>query len=915
MRNAIFTWAKKLGWKISNTLKGRKTNTNKTFTWSDWSSWQTVTKQPNQNTQIQAEKFLREQGINTKKWVSDYVLKNYWWNADAFMNSFNKWGNNNVTKTHSDTQLQNSWNSLETAQRNTIQRQKDAQVENDNFKVDLTDKYKENLTAEKNYSENALSNANEYFDKNEELIREEDKRISKIENDQKELYQNRIDRDTELLKNKKDKEIDLLNAQAELQRQRNEQDLRQARIDTRLSQRQSAWAFNKHWLWFSSWIINQAQQIATDWITKIAEIEANMNYQEASIKTDIARLDFDYDTLVNKTIDDYTDKMASLEKDAISRITQVNQDIRKNTYDKNKTIEEIEKELRENTKKLQREYIDDMYKVRDKGIEYSKEIQTSISEYQNWQLDKLDNMMKNGSIANMTPWNIAQMEQKLDLPAWTISRQVSNSISSAVRLVFDKTLWEWYSINNMSSIIEQVKEEMSQWRGIEEAISNVTNRELAENEDFIAKQKAQEDLAFMEQQEKRYMSIWNWELFDKLNQKVVNKAEYDKNRYLSLWDWQFYDMKDNVIINESEYDNDRYLKIWNWKVLDKKTNEIIDSEWIWGVSWEWIWAWKWSWLLWLWNNIWDDSKIWDVWTPPSYVWIKVWDNYRWYKISQVYWTKTSPNQNDKWASNWWTPWIDIAMPKWVGIQSFTPWKVIDVYSNAKEGNKNANAWYWNQVVVEDNNWIKHYYSHLSNVWVSIWDEVWLWEVLWESWNTGFSTGSHLDYRALSTDWDWENPDKYLNSLELAEFEKVNSLKNTATELWITIKDDDTIRDIKAKINKERDNIKNNSVYKDFKEARDDFQKPSFMNRIKGIADEWVWTNYFNKAKVAEMSVSDVIEDLWAIEVDTKKDISKHHFDHWGTLDTDTNIYYIKDKNQFFTKDPLWMANKYYWKSN
>ena len=134
---------------------------------------------------------------------------------------------------------------------------------------------------------------------------------------------------------------------------------------------------------------------------------------------------------------------------------------------------------------------------------------------------------------------------------------------------------------------------------------------------------------------------------------------------------------------------------------------------------------------------------WNEWTP-------LWDYYSQFKITQNVWAK-SPNTKDTWW-NWWTPWIDFAMTEWTSIKAITGWKVVWAQSNKDYGT---------QVIIEDENWNQHMYSHLSKPNVKIWDIIQHWQDIAKSWNTWFSTWPHLDYRVKWADWKWQDPNKFL----------------------------------------------------------------------------------------------------------------------------------------------------------
>ena len=198
----------------------------------------------------------------------------------------------------------------------------------------------------------------------------------------------------------------------------------------------------------------------------------------------------------------------------------------------------------------------------------------------------------------------------------------------------------------------------------------------------------------------------------------------------------------------------------------------------------------------------SDKPDWKQWNSSTWEWetIKTWtipqvtDYYSKFRITQNAWDK-SPNSKDNWY-NWWTPWIDFAMPEWTDVIAFTWWQVVKAWS----------SWdYGTQVIVEDSQGNQHMYSHLQDWLVNVWDTIQPWQTIAKSWNTWFSTWPHLDYRVKGTYWKWQDPNQYLSTgnteIEytdnqiwelsyLAELQEKNPTQaaKDMKELWYTAKD-------------------------------------------------------------------------------------------------------------------------------
>jgi hypothetical protein len=158
----------------------------------------------------------------------------------------------------------------------------------------------------------------------------------------------------------------------------------------------------------------------------------------------------------------------------------------------------------------------------------------------------------------------------------------------------------------------------------------------------------------------------------------------------------------------------------------------------------------------------SDLIIWDFWKVD--VWWKYWE----WNVTQTYGTSSVlASDNVQLASGKvWTPGIDLAGTLWDSISAFEWWKVISITSwqvNIPKDKWEENGWsYWNQIIIEDNKWQLHYYNHLENVQnYKEWQAIQKGQLIGTMWNTGTSTGVHLDYRVKSDRW-WEDPRNYMS---------------------------------------------------------------------------------------------------------------------------------------------------------
>lgn len=331
-----------------------------------------------------------------------------------------------------------------------------------------------------------LKNVEWFYTKNDELIKQSAIDINKIEQEQINDNTSRIERDIKLEEVKKKEQIALLEAANELQRTENIEALRQAKIDTEVSRQQSNWAYNKLGLWFSSWIINQSQQIATDWAVKLATLKVQANFQEAKIQAKIATIEYNYSSLINGVIDKYSDKNDELRKSIKDRVNEVNKNLLKSNFEKNKEISTIEKEARSTIRDYERQHIEDIQKIQDRWIELMKGVQESIEQYQNRELTKLDWMVQNGTIMQMSQADKVKKERELWLAPWTIDAEINNNINTEIRGMFDQLAWAGSYIWDIENLSNEVKQEMKYGRSYTDAVNIVMEREIKRNPELQA---------------------------------------------------------------------------------------------------------------------------------------------------------------------------------------------------------------------------------------------------------------------------------------------------------------------------------------------------------------------------------------------------------------------------------------------
>lgn len=435
-----------------------------------------------------------------------------------------------------------------------------------------------------------------YYDKKESLIKKAWEDVAAIQDKRTELIAEREARDLDILAREKEniiarqeEEIALAKQEQELQKVKDDNAIIQAQAQIEIDKQKSAWAFNKLWLWFSSWIILQSQNIATQWAAKIAELKVQASYNQAKIWVDIAKLmedinktQIEYTKAVNSTIDKYTDLDLQNEADIIDRINTVNDNLLLNSKDKQDAINKLKKEYRQNKLDLADKLIKEQEDITDKQLETARAIEAERNLLIAKETEKTNTDMETWNIMRMTPSQISQKEIELNLPQWTLMTTLSNNITVEIRKQFDNLLWKDYSIDNISQLVNLSKELMKQGRSFEEAISQVVDKKAKTTELYTKSLdlKQTEINKALKWTTSTWISYKITKFDDLVNPDWVTTSHYFNpatNQWVDTW----------VKIPSNSSSNTQIIKVqkdWKdiYKLVDKNTSKtlsITDEEW------------------------------------------------------------------------------------------------------------------------------------------------------------------------------------------------------------------------------------------------------------------------------------------------------------------------------------------------
>lgn len=295
------------------------------------------------------------------------------------------------------------------------------------------------------------------------------------------LAKERSVRDVAELQDLKTAEIKKGQLIVEEQRLENKMAVEEAETKVEVAKQQSTWAFNKLWLWFSSWIINEVQRIATNWATAIAKLKVTWAKLVADSQIQVLQLEQKYSSEINWIVDKYTDVQIKNDQDTINRISDVQNNLLLNQKQKQDKVNELTDNYVKSQKEIEDELRKEQERLTDKTVAQATALANEKDRQKNVSIGELWVQLQSGNLVRLTDAQRLEQEMKLGLPTWTINSQISESVSQSFRQAFDVTASPAFPINNMPQLTKEAQDEMKQGRSFTEAIQNVMSREISRN--------------------------------------------------------------------------------------------------------------------------------------------------------------------------------------------------------------------------------------------------------------------------------------------------------------------------------------------------------------------------------------------------------------------------------------------------
>ena len=293
-----------------------------------------------------------------------------------------------------------------------------------------------------------LGQAAEFAGEREDIINTQDEALAETEAQIEALSKERAVRDAEVLTGVHDKASSRVALIVEEQRLKNEIAEKEAEQKIDVSKQQATWAFNKLWLWFSSWIILEVQRIATRGATQLALIKVTWAKHLADTKLEAEKLDQAYSTEINRTIDKYTDLSVSNKQSSIQRIADVQNNLLLNNQQKEAQINKIKDSFKTNTRKLEDDMRTEQERMSDKLIKQTAALDAQVANGQNQEKTVINNQFQSGSWFSLTEKQKGVQLQKAGL--WleegkamedtafskTITTEINSSLGNSVTVTW-----------------------------------------------------------------------------------------------------------------------------------------------------------------------------------------------------------------------------------------------------------------------------------------------------------------------------------------------------------------------------------------------------------------------------------------------------------------------------------------------
>lgn len=386
------------------------------------------------------------------------------------------WTNNQNTDTNTNTPVNitntaDAWASAVDLQNQNIQQAQTQQWEYKN----LMEWY---IQEDKNTADLKIQQAEASAKREEELIKDYDNKVAQLEKEMQARYDERLNRDVEAMKQLKEVEVNKMDNEMELAKWKDEQAIKKMERDVEVQSLQANWAFNKMGAWFSAAAISTTSRIATEWANAIAWLKIQSNYNQADLQNKISKIEFDYSTEINATIDKYTDLWIKLKEQSITRIYNTQNALNKTQKEKDDAINKIRDDFRAESRKYELSIYQEMERLRDKQLDLTKQLEADLIARENREKEKVNWFMATWTWSNMSAIEKKNYADKTWMTVDELEKTHRNAIYASSVKHMQSILWADFlpSVAETDEIQSEVNRLMLTWRTMDEAITIATNR-------------------------------------------------------------------------------------------------------------------------------------------------------------------------------------------------------------------------------------------------------------------------------------------------------------------------------------------------------------------------------------------------------------------------------------------------------
>lgn len=368
-------------------------------------------------------------------------------------------------------------------------------VEKQEEAIAVTEKTADELAAEtakriekdKAREEERIKQEEEFRAQQAGIIWEADVAVAETQEEIDRLAKERAERDVTVIEDEAKQAANLNQAALELQKKKDEEAIFFAERNVEIEKQKSAWAFNKLWLSFSSWVILQSQDIATRWALQIATLKVQANFNQTKLQLEASKIQSDYTKETNRIIDKYTDIQIKNKQDIATRIENTNNNLLLNEEQKQAEINRLKDEFVSSSRELSDEMNAEQERLADKWIKQAQDLEGTLTDAENVAKDEFNRRVSNWTYFNLSNSEKNRLSQEMWIDLSEMEASVDTTINSAVRAMFDTIVWPDQTIPNQPQILSDIKWLLTKsGYSLERAINEVTLPQIRETEWFKA---------------------------------------------------------------------------------------------------------------------------------------------------------------------------------------------------------------------------------------------------------------------------------------------------------------------------------------------------------------------------------------------------------------------------------------------